>query len=60
MTAIEKLNEMAREFAKQKDIVVEEYNTIEKAHKLMKKWNETRFVDAVSQEAKSRAVAATK
>lgn len=58
MTATEKLNALACEFARQKDIVTEQYNSLAAATILMAKWGETRFVDAVSREAKARAIKA--
>ncbi len=56
MTAVEKMYAMHRVWVEQKAVVDRECRTLDAAAALMRKWNESRLVDAVGREAKSRAI----
>lgn len=56
--AVQMLYKMAAERAKQEEIVNRECDTLEGATALMKKWGESRLVDAIYRESKSRAIKA--
>jgi hypothetical protein len=58
MSAAEQLQQLAAEVAKHRGIVDKECSGMAEGMALMKKWEERRLVDAITREAKARALVA--
>jgi hypothetical protein len=56
MTAVQKMQALSAEYAKQVTAVREECGTLAKAQALMQKWGESSLNDAIAREAKKRAL----